>query len=143
MTDDTDVMELVLGLGAAADDPRGLTETQPAADHQSVAGTGAVVVLVVKLMRLERVVGEETIGAGQELRAWPHLTAATQKQTLNTYSCLCSDTKFTTYWLPSQLLNLPLAPQILPNLWTGVNLKRTDLIPGLKDLNAPEMSHED
>lgn len=39
-----------------------------------------MVVLVVELVSLEGVVGEETVGARQELRSWSHLTAATENK---------------------------------------------------------------
>ena len=82
MTDHLNTVEVVLGLCAAADDPGGLAEAQTPPDDQSVRGFGAVVVLIVELVSLEGVVGEETVGARQELRSWPHLTAATQNRRL-------------------------------------------------------------
>lgn len=75
-----DVVEVVLGLGAAADDPGRLAEAQAAADHQSVTGFGAVVVLVVELVSLEGVVGEEPVGSCQELWSRSHLTALGDKK---------------------------------------------------------------
>ena len=77
VTDHLNAVQVVLGLRATADDPGGLAQAQAAPDHQGVAGLGAVVVLVVELVSLEGVVGEETVGARQELRAWSHLTAET------------------------------------------------------------------
>lgn len=56
-------VELIVGLGAAADDPGGLAKAQTAPNHQRVGGRGAVVVLVVELMGLEGVVGVEPVGA--------------------------------------------------------------------------------
>lgn len=80
VTHHLDVVEVVLGLRATADDPGGLAEAQAAADHQGVAGFGAVVVLVVKLVSLEGVVGEEAVGTRQELWSRSHLTALGEKQ---------------------------------------------------------------
>lgn len=78
VTDHLNAVEVVLGLGAAADDPGGLAQAKTTPDHQGVGGFGAVVVLVVELVSLEGVVGEEAVGTCQELRSWSHLTAATQ-----------------------------------------------------------------
>ena len=82
VTNHLDAVEVVLRLRAAADDPGGLAQAQTAADHQSVGGFGAVVVLVVELVSLEGVVGEEAVRACQELRAWSHLTAAAENRGL-------------------------------------------------------------
>lgn len=82
VTHHLDVVEVVLGLGATADDPGRLAEAQASADHQSVAGFGAVVVLVVELVSLEGVVGVELVGTCQELWSWSHLTAFRNKKTV-------------------------------------------------------------
>lgn len=80
VTHQLDVVQVVLGLCATADDPGRLTEAQAATDHQSVAGFGAVVVLVVELVSLEGVVGEEPVGTCQELWSWSHFTALGSKK---------------------------------------------------------------
>lgn len=79
------VMEVVLCLGASADDPGDLTQAQTPSDDQGVRGSGAVVVLVVELMSLEGVVRVENVGASQELWPWSHLTAETGKKDILLY----------------------------------------------------------
>ena len=76
MAHDLHAVQLVVSLGAAADDPGGLAQADLAADHQRVDGAGAAVAAVVELVGLERVVVVEPVGPGDELGARPHLTAA-------------------------------------------------------------------
>lgn len=81
VTNHLDTVVVVLCLRTPADDPGGLAQAQTSPDDQSVGGFGAVIVLIVELVSLEGVVGVETVGARQKLRAWSHLTAAnTERQ---------------------------------------------------------------
>ncbi len=78
VTHQTRAVDLIVGLGAASDDPGRLAQTQTAPQLQTVARRGAVVVCVVELKRIKRVVVEETVRASEELRAGTHLAADTE-----------------------------------------------------------------
>lgn len=71
---DAHLVQVVVGLGGPAGDPRGLAQPQLAFDDQRVGGLAAGRVPVVELEGLEEAVGVEKVGAGEELRPRPHLT---------------------------------------------------------------------
>lgn len=87
VTHQTRAVDLIVGLGAASDDPGRLAQTQTAPHLQTVARRGALVVCVVELKRLKRVVVEETVRASEELRPGTHLTAAIENTLI--YYCWC------------------------------------------------------
>lgn len=76
VADDLHVVQLVVGLGAPADDPGGLAQADLAPDDQGVGGAGAPVAAIVELVGLEGVIVVESVGPCDELWARPHFTAA-------------------------------------------------------------------
>lgn len=70
------VVDVVVGLCATANEPRGMTHVHFTLDHQRVAWHRAVVVSVVELVGLKRVVLLEVVEAGEEFRARTYLAAA-------------------------------------------------------------------
>ena len=66
---DLHAVQLVVSLGATADDPGGLAQADLAADHQCVGGAGAAVAAIVELVGLECVVVVESVGPGDKLGA--------------------------------------------------------------------------
>lgn len=75
MADDLYVAELVVGLGAPADDPGRLPEPDLASDDQGVNGVGAAIAAVIELIGLECVVVVEPVRSGDELWARSNLAA--------------------------------------------------------------------
>ncbi len=61
---------------SSAHQPGAPQRPDAAPDQQAGAGLAAGRVLVEELQRLEAAVGEEAVGAGQELRTGSHLAAA-------------------------------------------------------------------
>lgn len=70
------VVDVIVSLGATANDPRSLPHAHVALDHQRAGGHRAVVVSVVELVGLKRVVVLEVVETCDELRARTYLTAA-------------------------------------------------------------------
>lgn len=75
MADDLYVAELVVGLGAPADDPGRLPEAYFASYDQGVDGVGAAIAAIIELIGLERVVVVEPVRSRDELRARSNLAA--------------------------------------------------------------------
>lgn len=69
VADDLDVVQLVVGLGAPADDPGSLAQADLAADDERVGGARAAVATVIELVGLEGVVVVESVRPCEELRA--------------------------------------------------------------------------
>uniref|UniRef100_A0A8C1A2Y2 Vesicle-associated membrane protein-associated protein A n=1 Tax=Cyprinus carpio carpio TaxID=630221 RepID=A0A8C1A2Y2_CYPCA len=89
VTHHTHAVDLIVGLGAASDDPGRLPQTHTAPDQQRVARRGALIVCVVELMSLKGVVVKEAVRASDELRTGTNLTAATRQQRHVTYNTHC------------------------------------------------------
>lgn len=79
VADDLHVVQLVVGLGAPADDPGGLAQAHLAPDDQGVGGAGAPVAAIIELVGLEGVVVVESVGPCDELWARPDFTAEGEK----------------------------------------------------------------
>lgn len=73
--DDAHLVQVVVGLGGASGDPGGPAQAHLALDEQGVGGLAAQGVSVVELVGSEEAVGEEGVGAGEELGPRAHLAA--------------------------------------------------------------------
>lgn len=75
VADNLHAVQLVVGLGAPADDPGGLAQADLAPDDEGVGRAGAPVAAIIELVGLEGVIVVESVGPCDELWARPHFTA--------------------------------------------------------------------